>query len=57
MIGDKQSDIEAGLNAGVKGCVWITGEPSVKFAGRKDVWVVLDFKTAVELVLSRAEGT
>jgi D-glycero-D-manno-heptose 1,7-bisphosphate phosphatase len=57
MIGDKQSDIEAGLNAGVKGCVWITGEPSVKLVGRKDVWVVSDFKTAVELVLSRAEGT
>jgi D-glycero-D-manno-heptose 1,7-bisphosphate phosphatase len=55
MIGDKQSDIEAGLNAGVKGCVWITGEPSVTFAGRKDVWVVPDFKTAVEMILSGEE--
>ena len=51
MIGDKESDIEAGLNAGVKACVWITEAPNEKFAGRNDVWVAPDFKTAVELIL------
>lgn len=51
MIGDKASDIEAGLNAGVNACVWITGAPSAKFAERKDVWVAPDFKTAVQLIL------
>lgn len=55
MIGDKASDIEAGLNAGVKACVWITGAASTKFPGRKDVWVVPDFKTAVELILGHKE--
>ncbi|HTD14350.1 MAG TPA: HAD family hydrolase [Chthoniobacterales bacterium] len=52
MIGDKESDIEAGLNAGVKACVWITVPASAAFAGRQDVWVAPDFKTAVELILS-----
>jgi len=51
MIGDKASDIEAGLNAGVKACVWITEAANVTFAGRKNVWIAPDFKTAVELVL------
>ena len=51
MIGDKVSDIEAGLNAGVKACVWITEAAEVNFAGRKNVWVVPNFKTAVELIL------
>ena len=54
MIGDKASDIEAGLNAGVKACVWITEAANVEFASRQDVWVALDFKTAVELILGSA---
>jgi D-glycero-D-manno-heptose 1,7-bisphosphate phosphatase len=51
MIGDKESDIEAGLNAGVKAAIWITKAPSERFVARKDVWVAPDFKTAVVLVL------
>jgi D-glycero-D-manno-heptose 1,7-bisphosphate phosphatase len=57
MIGDKESDVEAGLNAGVKACVWITKTPNATFAGRNDVWVAPDFKTAVELILGCPEGT
>jgi histidinol phosphatase-like enzyme len=57
MIGDKESDIEAGLNAGLKGCVWITGTANMTFADRKNVWVASDFKTAVELILgNEAQG-
>jgi D-glycero-D-manno-heptose 1,7-bisphosphate phosphatase len=51
MVGDKASDIEAGLNAGVKACVWITASASAAFASRQDVWIVPDFKTAVDLIL------
>jgi len=51
MIGDKESDIEAGLNAGVKACVWITVSANAAFAGRQNVWIAPDFKTAVELIL------
>jgi D-glycero-D-manno-heptose 1,7-bisphosphate phosphatase len=51
MIGDKESDIEAGLNAGVKGAVWITRAPSEKFGDRNDVWIAPDFRAAVELLL------
>jgi histidinol phosphatase-like enzyme len=51
MIGDKESDIEAGLNAGVKGAVWITRAPSERFGDRKDVWVASDFRAAVRLIL------
>ena len=57
MIGDKESDIEAGLNAGVKACVWTTKTPNATFAGRNNVWVAPDFKTAVELILACPEGT
>jgi D-glycero-D-manno-heptose 1,7-bisphosphate phosphatase len=57
MIGDKESDVEAGLNAGVKGCVWITKRPNATFADRNNVWVAPDFKTAVELILSCPDGT
>jgi D-glycero-D-manno-heptose 1,7-bisphosphate phosphatase len=57
LIGDKESDIEAGLNAGVKACVWITEAPTARFADRKDVWVAPNFKTAVELILGSTEGT
>lgn len=51
MIGDKASDIEAGLNAGVKAAVWIAGTPPTKFTERKDVWVTPDFRSAVEMIL------
>jgi D-glycero-D-manno-heptose 1,7-bisphosphate phosphatase len=51
MIGDKESDIQAGLSAGVKACVWITEAANVKFAGRQDVWVAPDFHSAVDLIL------
>jgi D-glycero-D-manno-heptose 1,7-bisphosphate phosphatase len=51
MIGDKESDIEAGLDAGVKAAVWITKAPSARFEGRKDVWVAPDFRAAVRLIL------
>jgi D-glycero-D-manno-heptose 1,7-bisphosphate phosphatase len=51
MIGDKSSDIEAGLNAGVKAAVWVTDSPPTKFADRKDVWVARDFRSAVEMIL------
>ena len=57
MIGDKESDIEAGLNAGVKASVWITVSAGAPFAGRQDVWIAPDFKTAVELILSCPAGT
>ncbi|MBV8175674.1 MAG: HAD-IIIA family hydrolase, partial [Verrucomicrobia bacterium] len=51
MIGDKESDIEAGLNAGVKGCVWITEAANATFADRNNVWVVPNFQAAVSLIL------
>ena len=51
MVGDKESDIEAGLNAGVKACVWITEAANVTFAGRKNVWVAPNFGAAVDLIL------
>ena len=51
MIGDKASDIEAGLNAGVKAAVWVSESPEVAFAGKKDVWVAPDFRSAVEMIL------
>jgi D-glycero-D-manno-heptose 1,7-bisphosphate phosphatase len=57
MIGDKESDVEAGLNAGVKACVWITKTSNATFAGRNNVWVAPDFRTAVELILGCPEGT
>ena len=57
MIGDKESDIEAGLNAGVKGCAWITKAPNTTFADWKNVWLAPDFPAAVELILSCPEGT
>jgi D-glycero-D-manno-heptose 1,7-bisphosphate phosphatase len=57
MIGDKESDIEAGLNAGVKACVWITETPNETLAGRNNVWVAPDFRTAVELILGCPDGT
>jgi D-glycero-D-manno-heptose 1,7-bisphosphate phosphatase len=57
MIGDKESDVEAGLNAGVKACVWITQTPSATFASRSNVWVAPDFRTAVELILGCSDGT
>jgi D-glycero-D-manno-heptose 1,7-bisphosphate phosphatase len=56
MIGDKESDVEAGLNAGVKACVWITKTPKATFADRNNVWVAPDFKTAVELILGCPDG-
>ena len=60
MIGDKESDIEAGLNAGLKAAIWVTEGVDVantRFADRKEVWVVPDFKTAVELILGCPRGT
>jgi D-glycero-D-manno-heptose 1,7-bisphosphate phosphatase len=51
MIGDKASDIEAGINAGVKAAIWVTDSPAAKFADRKDVWVAPDFRSAVEMIL------
>jgi D-glycero-D-manno-heptose 1,7-bisphosphate phosphatase len=51
MIGDKESDIEAGLKAGVKACVWITDAANVTFAGRKNVWIAPKFDSAVDLIL------
>lgn len=56
MIGDKESDVEAGLNAGVKACVWITKTPNAMFAARNNVWVAPDFSTAVELILGYKEA-
>jgi D-glycero-D-manno-heptose 1,7-bisphosphate phosphatase len=57
MIGDKASDVQAGLNAGVKACVWITEAANFTFAGWQNVWVAPNFKTAVELILGCPEGT
>ena len=51
MIGDKASDVEAGLNAGVKAVVWVTESPQTKFADRKDVWIAPDFRSGVEMIL------
>jgi D-glycero-D-manno-heptose 1,7-bisphosphate phosphatase len=55
MIGDKESDMEAGLTAGVKASVWITGAKETRFAGRDDVLIAPDFKAAVELILADGE--
>jgi D-glycero-D-manno-heptose 1,7-bisphosphate phosphatase len=55
MIGDKESDIEAGLKAGVKASVWITGAKDTRFAGRHDVWIVPDFQAAVQMILGGEE--
>jgi D-glycero-D-manno-heptose 1,7-bisphosphate phosphatase len=55
MIGDKSSDIDAGLNAGVKACVWITEAGNTAFTDRDDVVVVPDFKSAAAWILSRPE--
>jgi D-glycero-D-manno-heptose 1,7-bisphosphate phosphatase len=57
MIGDKASDIDAGLNAGVKACVWITEASNTTFTDRDDVIVVPDFKSAAAWILSRSEET
>lgn len=57
MIGDKASDIEAGLNAGVKACVWITESGNTAFIDRDDVIVVPDFKSAAAWILSCSEET
>jgi D-glycero-D-manno-heptose 1,7-bisphosphate phosphatase len=54
MIGDKESDIEAGLKAGVKACVWITKAANATFADRKNVWVAPDFQAAVALILAES---
>ena len=51
MIGDKASDIEAGLNAGVRAAIWVTAAPNSSFADRGDVWVVPNFGMAVRLIL------
>jgi D-glycero-D-manno-heptose 1,7-bisphosphate phosphatase len=56
MIGDKESDIEAGLNAGVKACVWITEAANTTFASRKDVWVAPNLTAAAGLILSCPKG-
>jgi D-glycero-D-manno-heptose 1,7-bisphosphate phosphatase len=55
MIGDKESDIEAGLNAGVKASIWVTQTPSARFVERTDVWVAPDFQAAVRLILGCAK--
>jgi D-glycero-D-manno-heptose 1,7-bisphosphate phosphatase len=57
MIGDKDSDIEAGLNAGVKACVWINEAASTTITDRDDVIVVPDFKSAADWILSCPKGT
>ncbi len=51
MIGDKASDIEAGLNAGVQAAIWVTNSPTATLADRKEVWVAPDFRSAVEMIL------
>ena len=56
MIGDKASDIEAGLNAGVKAAVWVTDSPAATFADRKEVWVVGDFRAATAMILRQEQG-
>jgi D-glycero-D-manno-heptose 1,7-bisphosphate phosphatase len=55
MIGDKASDIDAGLNAGVKACVWITEPAEATLTDRENVMVVPDFKSAAAWILSRSE--
>ena len=55
MIGDKESDMEAGLNAGVKASVWITEAKETRFVGRGDVLIAPDFRAAVELILGGEE--
>ena len=57
MIGDKASDIVAGLNAGVRACVWITEAGNTTFTDRDDVIVVPDFKSAAAWILSCPEET
>ena len=56
MIGDKESDIDAGLNAGVKASVWITEAKDTRFADRHDVWIAPDFGAAVGLIVGSEEG-
>ena len=57
MIGDKASDIDAGLNAGLKACVWITEAANKTLIDRDNVIVVPDFESAAAWVLNRPEGT
>ena len=52
MIGDKASDIEAGLNAGVQAAIWVTDSPTATLADHKAVWVAPDFRSAVEMILA-----
>lgn len=52
MIGDKASDIEAGLNAGVQAAIWVTDSPTATLADHKEVWVAPDFRSAVEMILA-----
>src|SRR5258708_29607093 len=56
MIGDKASDIEAGLNAGVQAAVWVTDSPTATLADRKEVWVAPDFKSAAGRSLVDPQG-
>jgi D-glycero-D-manno-heptose 1,7-bisphosphate phosphatase len=48
MIGDSESDVEAGIRAGVKAAILI-GVKENKL--QENVWVAKDFPTAVELVV------
>jgi D-glycero-D-manno-heptose 1,7-bisphosphate phosphatase len=52
MIGDKASDIEAGLSAGIQAAIWVTDSPTATLADRKEVWVAPDFTSAVEMILA-----
>ena len=51
LIGDKESDIEAGLNAGVRGAVWVNQGVSARFADRTDVWLAPDMVEAARIIL------
>jgi D-glycero-D-manno-heptose 1,7-bisphosphate phosphatase len=48
MIGDSESDVEAGVRAGVKGTVLIGTKEK---ASQEGVWIAKDFPEAVEFIL------
>jgi D-glycero-D-manno-heptose 1,7-bisphosphate phosphatase len=49
IIGDSESDVEAGLRAGVRAAIWIGSETRV---GRDRVWAAQNFQQAAELILT-----
>jgi len=55
MIGDKELDVEAGINAGVRAAIRITSTvKTCQSSNRKDVWLAPDIEQAVRTILRLA---